>query len=89
MSDRRRVNRQDPQGNGRRETDPTLTTSVCAERLGVTSQFIVGEITSGRLAGLVLERGLGRRIYRVSPAALRAYIRKYRWQRAPEQPRTA
>lgn len=88
MTDRRQPDRQAPQVSGRRETDPRLTTTDCAERLGVTTQFIVGEINAGRLRALVLQRGGRRRIYRVSPAALHAYIRQHRWQ-CPAEPRSA
>jgi hypothetical protein len=62
-----------PRITGRRSTDPTLTTRDCADRLGVSTGFIVGEIRAGRLAAFALKRR-HRTTYRVAPADLAAYI---------------
>ncbi len=62
-----------PLGSG----GPPLTTRDCADRLGVTPGFIVGEIRSGRLVGIVLAR-IGRRcVYRVEQESFAAYVRRY------------
>jgi hypothetical protein len=79
MQDRRSPERQEPRVDGRRETDPSLTTSDCAKRLGVSTGFIVGEIREERLDALRIKRGDRRIMYRISPAALRAYIQQHRW----------
>ncbi len=64
--------------DGRRATDPTMTTSDCAERLGVGATFILGEIRDGRLVGHVFTLvGRSRRAYRISPAAFDAYLDRY------------
>jgi len=65
--------------DGRRATDPTLTTGDCARRLGVSTNFIVGEIRDGRLRALVIKRGLKRAIYRVAPTDLTTYLQQHRW----------
>lgn len=59
------------------DMNPTMTTSDCARHLGVSTSFIVGEIRDGRLRALVLQRGRRRALYRISPAAWRAYLREY------------
>lgn len=68
--------------DGRRETDYRLTTNDCADRLGVSTKFVVGEILEGRLRALVIRRPNRRRMYRISPADLKAYLRQYgHWTR--------
>lgn len=82
MPERRVPAHQETRVDGRRETDPRLTTRHCATRLGVSTQFIVAEILAGRLHALVIQRGDRRAIYRISPAAFHAYVRRHRWQGA-------
>jgi excisionase family DNA binding protein len=79
MKERRSAPRQESRVDGRRDTDPRLTTSDCAQRLGVSTQFIVGEIREGRLRALVIQRGRRRAMYRIAPADLAAYLRQHRW----------
>jgi hypothetical protein len=52
----------------------------------VSPAFIVGEIHDGRLRAIVLERPGRRRVYRISPAALSAYQRRYTWTHEPSTP---
>lgn len=68
-----------PDAGGRCASDPKLTTRDVADRLGVSTNFVVGEIADGRLPGLVLEGRGGRRVYRISEASLQAYLRKHQW----------
>lgn len=79
MPDRRVPHQQVARVDGRRDSDPTLTTSDCARHLGVSTKFIVGEIRDGRLRALVITRPRRRCMYRVSPAALKAYLLQFRW----------
>lgn len=62
-----------------RATDPKLGTRDCADRLGVSSGFIIGEIRDGRLKAMVIERKGFRTIYRVAEEDLQAYLREHRW----------
>lgn len=80
MADRRNPSTQRPNEHGRRASDPTLDTTDCARRLGVSTDFIVGEIRDGRLLAIVIERPGRRAIYRVSEEAFAAYIVRYRWK---------
>ena len=77
--DRRDPAKQVPDPLGRRATDPYLTTRDCANRLGVTTEFIVAEIQDGRLQALVIKRTGFKNIYRVSPQELEAYLHRNRW----------
>lgn len=79
MAERRSPAVQEPRVDGRRDTDPRLTTRDCADRLGVSTGFVIGEIKQGRLAAAVIRRGGRRAIYRVSPASLQAYVRQFGW----------
>jgi excisionase family DNA binding protein len=80
-SERRDPKRQTDISGGRRATDPRLlTTRDIADYLGVSTDFVVGEIDDGRLRALVLDRPGGRRIIRVSPASLEAFMRRWRWR---------
>jgi excisionase family DNA binding protein len=80
VDDRRRPDHQKPDADGRRQSDPRLTTRECADRLGVHTSFVVGEIRDGRLEALVIERASRRAVYRISEAALRAYLTRHRWR---------
>jgi excisionase family DNA binding protein len=80
VPDRRHPDRQAPRLQGRRATDPTLTTRDLADRLGVSTAFILGEIRDGRLSALTLSGRGKRTIYRVSEAAFEAYVARY-WTR--------
>lgn len=86
--ERRDVYHQEPLVGGARHSDPRLTTRDCANRMGVSTNFIIGEIRDGRLAALVVEREGLRTLYRVSEAQLEAYLARYRWIRAerPDAP---
>jgi excisionase family DNA binding protein len=70
-----------------------LTTRQAATRLGVSTAFVLGEIHDGRLPAIILARpGKARRVYRVTPAALETYRRRYcwsstKWVDAPAVPR--
>jgi predicted transcriptional regulator len=66
--ERRRPQQQTARVDGRRDTDPTLTTSDCARRLGVSTKFIVGEIRDARLKASVRSPGRVRKMYRIAPA---------------------
>lgn len=80
MRERRDPQRQAPDAGGRRATDPCLTTRDVANRLGVSTNFVLGEIQDGRLPAIVLERPGARRLYRISEASLSAYLRRHQWQ---------
>lgn len=75
--ERRDIYRQEPRVGGARVTDPRLTTRDCAERLGMSARFIVGEIRDGRLAAHVREREGLRALYRISEVAFDAYLQRY------------
>ncbi len=79
MAERRRSTRQEARIDGQRATDPRLTTRDCADRLGVSPGFIVGEIRDGRLPALVLEREGLRTVYRIIPRDFEAYCRRFEW----------
>ena len=83
MSDDRRSHHVEMIG-GRRSTDPCLTTRDCASRLGVSTEFIRGEIRDGRLKALVIERPPNRLIFRVSERELAEYVRRYQWTTVPD-----
>jgi len=80
--DRRDPQRQQPLVDGERLSDPTLSTRDCADYLGVSTDFVVGEIQDGRLVAKVLERPGLRKIYRVSRTELDAYVVRYGWKPA-------
>ncbi len=61
-----------------------LTTRQVADRLGVSTDFVVGEIRDGRLKASVLTRPSRRSLYRVSEGALAVYLRAHHW-RPPSQ----
>lgn len=69
-----------PRSDGRRATDPRLTTRAIADKLGVGTQFVLDEIHDGRLDALVLERPGARRVYRVTPQAFDEYLARHRWR---------
>jgi excisionase family DNA binding protein len=62
-----------------------LTTRDIADRLGVSTGFIVGEIRDGRLAALQLRRTGKRTVYRVSEADFDAYVARH-WMPASDRP---
>jgi hypothetical protein len=68
---------QEPRVGGARATDPRLTTRDCADRLGVTPRFIVGEIQDGRLIAHERNRQGHRAIYRIAEIEFAAYIRRH------------
>jgi hypothetical protein len=83
MAERRRHERQQPLPGGDRKDDPPmdgwLKPRDCADRLGVTPNFIIGEIRDGRLNALVIERPGSKAIYRIRTSSLQAYITRYGW----------
>lgn len=58
-----------------------MTTRHCADRLGVSTGFVVGEIKAGRLHGHQLLREGKRPFYRIAPSAFAAYVSTH-WRRA-------
>lgn len=83
MADRRDPARQRPDPRGRRAMDPTLTTRDVANRLGVSTDFVVAEIRDRRLEAMVLDRPGFRTVYRISEVSLRAYCVRYKWRQRP------
>lgn len=77
--DRRDPRRQEPNPRGSRATDPCLTTRQVADRLGVSPNFIIGEIRDLRLKATVIERAGKRTIYRIAPQDVDAYELRHRW----------
>jgi excisionase family DNA binding protein len=81
--ERRDARRQVPLAGGERASDPRpgphLTTRDVADRLGVSTNFVVEEIQAGRLQALVIRRAGVRTLYRVSDANLDTYLARYQW----------
>jgi hypothetical protein len=75
--ERRNLDQQHPLVGGARSSDPKLSTRDCADRLGVSPKFIVGEILDGRLAAHVRQDPGQRAIYRVSEVDFDAYVRRF------------
>jgi hypothetical protein len=75
--DRRNPQRQAAKVDGQRATDPTLSTRECAKKIGLDTEYIVGEIRDGRLKAFVISRPGRRPIYRVTPADFDAYLARY------------
>lgn len=59
------------------DTPTWLTTRQCADRLGVSTDFIRGEIGDRRLKAHVVAREKKRTIYRVTAEDFGAYLRRY------------
>jgi hypothetical protein len=59
---------------------PKLSPRACAEVLGVSTDYIVGEIRDGRLPAREREYDSGRKRYRVDAGDFAAYIEHY-WPR--------
>lgn len=57
-----------------------MTPNVCGTAIGVTGEFIRGEIKCGRIAARVLTRDSGRTVYRIDPDDFDAYVKRY-WPR--------
>lgn len=57
-----------------------LSPKACADILGLTDEYIVGEIKDGRLPARKRVYDSGRTRYRVDPEDFAAYIEKY-WPR--------
>lgn len=79
QGERRAPERQAPRHGGQRASDPRLTTRQIADRLGVSTNFIIGEILEGRLEATVLRRPGVRTVYRVAEVALEDYLRRHKW----------
>ncbi len=77
--ERRDPRQQAPREDGTRASDPRLTTRDVADRLGVSTNFVVEEIQDGRLEALVIRRPGVRTVYRVAEAALEDYFRRFKW----------
>lgn len=56
---------------------PKLSPSDCAEVLGVSADYIVGEINEGRLPAHERKYKSGRKRYRVDAGDFAAYIREF------------
>lgn len=54
-----------------------LTTRQCADRIGVSTDFIRGEIEDRRLKAHVVARDKKRLVYRVSLEDFEAYLRRH------------
>jgi len=67
--------------------DPKLSPKACADVLGVTDEYIVGEIKDGRLRARERTYDSGRHRYRVDPLDFADYIEKFWPQRNRRQPR--
>jgi hypothetical protein len=85
MSERRDPSRQRPDPDGDRADDPVtdrwLTIGKCAQRLGVSTGVIRGEIQDGRLlARIQIQRPHKRTIYRILESDLTLYLRQYNWR---------
>lgn len=69
--------------------DTKLSPKACGQVLGMTAEFIVGEIKDGRLNARVRSYESGRKRYLVDPMEFAAYIDKYWPQHNKRQhPRT-
>jgi hypothetical protein len=77
LRERRDPDDQAPRTDGRRATDPRLTTRDCADRLSVTPRFIVGEILDGRLIAHGRQQDGRRVLYRISELDFAAYLRRF------------
>lgn len=49
----------------------------CASVLGVTANFIRGEVKDGRLMARVFTRPSGRTVYRIPASAFQAYVEEH------------
>jgi hypothetical protein len=65
-----------------------LSTSHCADLMGVSTGFVRGEIRDGRLRASKLLRSGKRPIYRVAPADFATYLAKH-WDRTGASPYSA
>ena len=63
---------------------PWLTTARCASLIGMTTDFVRGEIQDGRLRAYVIRRPGKRAVYRVRSSDFTDYLRAH-WQR-PTRP---
>jgi hypothetical protein len=61
---------------------PYLTTGDCAIRLGVSSEFIRGEIEDGKLQAETVTEGRKRKAIRIYPLAWKLYLGKW-WPQHP------
>lgn len=84
--DRRNPQRQAPKADGRRTTDPTMSTRDCANRLGVGTDFVLGEIRDGRLKAYSAHEGRRRAVYRIAPSDFDEYFARY-WTAPSRQSR--
>jgi hypothetical protein len=66
-------------------SDEWLTTRQCADRLGVGTNFVVGEIRDGRLLAQVIERPGRKALYRISGQELNRYVLRYGWNGSPRR----
>jgi hypothetical protein len=58
-----------------------LSTAKCAAIIGVTTDFIRGEIIDGRLRAYIIQRPGKRRLYRVRDIDFRVYLQAH-WKHA-------
>lgn len=79
MPERRNPASQQPSVNGRRKMDPSMTSREVADRLGVSTNFVLGEVRDGRLLACTYDRPGRRVVYRFSEQQLEAYQVRYAW----------
>jgi hypothetical protein len=79
MPDRRDPARQNTRIDGRRDTDHVLSPRDCAEDIAVSPDFIISEIKAQEIPALQIPRPGGRTLYRIAPAAWKAYKTRCGW----------
>ena len=57
--------------------DPKLSPKACAQILGLSADYIVGEIKEGRLPARERTYASGRKRYRIDPEEFAVYIEKF------------
>jgi hypothetical protein len=85
VTDRRDPSKQREVLGGARATDPPLTTSDCAEWMGMTTEFIRGAVDDGQLQAEDVTIN-GRRVIRIHLDDFIAYLKKIGWRRLPRGP---
>lgn len=61
-----------------------LSPNACAKRLGVTGEFIRGEIHDKRLPARIFTRPSGRKVYRIESNDFDVYVERY-WPNVPRE----
>jgi hypothetical protein len=95
--DRRQRDRQEPVPGGTRVSDPPLTTRLCADYLGMTTEWMraaidKGVIVPGRMLPVKLEAETlsinGRKVHRIHHDRFVAFCKDIGWARIPALPRS-